>query len=77
MGAIDELLPKVMLDSGQIILVMCGAIVVTCCINPLFLVPLLVIAVVFFFIRRVYLKTSKNIKRLEGMSEYKNERTTL
>lgn len=69
MGAIDELLPKAMLDAGQIILTMFGAIVVACTVNPIFLVPLCIIAVVFFFIRRVYLKTSKNIKRLEGMSE--------
>lgn len=77
MGAIDELLPKAMLDAGQIILSMFGAIVVACVINPMFLVPLCVIAIVFFFIRRIYLKTSKNVKRLEGMSEYANERKGL
>ncbi|XP_001604413.2 multidrug resistance-associated protein 4 isoform X1 [Nasonia vitripennis] len=68
MGAIDELLPKAMLDAGQIILAMVGAIVVACAVNPIFLVPLCAIAIVFFFIRRVYLKTSKNVKRLEGMT---------
>lgn len=70
MGAIDELLPKAMLDSGQIILMMLGSLVVTCTVNPIFLVPIFFIASVFYWIRKVYLKTSKNIKRLEGMSEY-------
>ncbi|XP_034942268.1 probable multidrug resistance-associated protein lethal(2)03659 isoform X2 [Chelonus insularis] len=67
MGAIDELLPKALLDAGQIILMMCGSLVVVCVVNPVFLIPLFVIAFIFYCIRKVYLKTSKNIKRLEGM----------
>lgn len=57
-----------MLDATQIILVMFGAIVVTSIVNPIFLVPVVVMGVGFLFIRKVYLKTSKNIKRLEGIS---------
>lgn len=68
-GAIDELLPKSFLDATQIILSMCGSLVVTCTVNPIFLVPILIIAAIFYWIRKVYLKTSKNIKRLEGMSK--------
>lgn len=67
MGAIDELLPKAMLDAGQIILMMVGSLVVVCAINPIFLAPLAVIAFIFYWIRKVYLQTSKNVKRLEGM----------
>ena len=70
MGAIDELLPKAMLDAGQIILMMCGSLIVSCTVNPIFLVPIVFIGAIFYWIRRVYLKTSKNIKRLEGMSEF-------
>jgi ATP-binding cassette subfamily C (CFTR/MRP) protein 4 len=69
MGAIDELLPKAILDSAQIILMMFGSLIVVSIINPIFLVPIVLIASIFYWIRKVYLKTSKNIKRLEGMSK--------
>ncbi|XP_055606094.1 ATP-binding cassette sub-family C member 4-like [Uranotaenia lowii] len=68
MGSVDELLPKAILDASQIILSMIGTIVVTVVVNPMFLVPLAVLAVIFIYLRKVYLKTSKNIKRLEGIT---------
>lgn len=69
MGATDELLPKALLDAGQIILNMLGAIIVTSSVQPLFLIPVLLLGVLFMIIRKIYLKTSKNIKRLEGISK--------
>lgn len=68
-GAIDELLPKAMLDATQTILVSLGALIVSCIVNPILLAPIVVIFFIFYWIRKVYLKTSKNIKRLEGMSK--------
>lgn len=70
MGAIDELLPKSTLDAGQIILTMVGSLVVACTVNAMFLIPIVFLGCLFYWIRKVYLKTSTNIKRLEGMSEY-------
>ncbi|XP_014299326.1 ATP-binding cassette sub-family C member 4 isoform X1 [Microplitis demolitor] len=67
MGAIDELLPKALLDAGQITMMMVGSLMIICIIDPRFLVPLIIIAFIFYWIRKVYLKTSKNVKRLEGM----------
>ncbi|XP_043284228.1 ATP-binding cassette subfamily C member 4-like isoform X2 [Venturia canescens] len=68
LGALDELLPKATLDAGQIIMVMVGTLVVVCVVNPIFIIPIVVIAFIFYWIRKFYLKTSKNIKRLEGMT---------
>ncbi|XP_020296897.1 multidrug resistance-associated protein 4-like isoform X1 [Pseudomyrmex gracilis] len=68
MGAIDELLPKVILDACQMNLMMIGSLVVTCIINPIFLVPVIFISTIIYWIRKMYLKTSKNIKRLEGIA---------
>ncbi|XP_058446019.1 ATP-binding cassette sub-family C member 4-like [Malaya genurostris] len=68
MGSVDELLPKAILDASQIILSMIGTILVTVIVNPMLLVPLAFLAVIFIYLRRVYLKTSKNIKRLEGIT---------
>lgn len=56
-----------MLDATQVILNMIGSIVVTATVNPYFLIPLFVLGIFFVFIRKVFLKTSKNIKRLESI----------
>lgn len=68
MGSVDELLPKAILDATQIILSMIGTIVVTVVVNPMFLIPLAVLGIIFIYLRKIYLKTSKNIKRLEGIT---------
>lgn len=65
-GAMDEFLPKAMMDATQVILSMVGSVIVTAIINPIFLIPIGVMGFIFIFVRRVFLKTSKNIKRLEG-----------
>lgn len=77
MGAVDEYLPKSLLDATQIILNMCGAVIVASVVNPLFLIPIFVMGVVFVFTRRVYLKTSKAIKRLDGICKFSSEALTL
>lgn len=68
MGAIDELLPKAILDAGQICMMMFGSLAVSCIINPLFLIPIVFLGTAFYWIRKVFLRTSKNIKRMEGMT---------
>ncbi|KAL6254634.1 hypothetical protein P5V15_013941 [Pogonomyrmex californicus] len=67
-GAIDELLPKAILDAGQMYMMILGSLIVICVVNPIFLVPVIFISGMFYFIRKVYLKSSKNIKRLEGIA---------
>jgi ATP-binding cassette subfamily C (CFTR/MRP) protein 4 len=65
-GSLDEFLPKALLDAAQVLLTSIGVIIVTVLVNPIVLVPLAILFVFFVFIQRYYLKTSKNIKRLEG-----------
>lgn len=69
LGVIDELLPRVMLDAIQTNLNMIGAILLTAMVNPIFLVPISCIAIIFMIARNIYLRTSKNLKRLEGISK--------
>lgn len=69
-GCIDELLPKSILDAGQILLLMAGSLILVAIVKPYFLVPIALIAVVFMLLRIIFLKSSKNIKRLEGMSKF-------
>lgn len=72
MGAIDELLPKAVLDAGQIILMMAGSLVLVTIVNPYFLIIVGVTGIFFWMLRIIFLRSSKNIKRLEGMSKYQN-----
>lgn len=68
-GSVDEMLPRVLLDAIQTNLNMIGAIILPSIVNPIFIVPLSLISLLFLLARNVYLKTSKNIKRLEGISK--------
>lgn len=47
---------------------MCGAIILTAFVNPVVLIPLSMIMILFWLVRGVYLKTSKSLKRLESIS---------
>ncbi|XP_011877742.1 PREDICTED: probable multidrug resistance-associated protein lethal(2)03659 [Vollenhovia emeryi] len=67
-GATDEVLPKAILDAGQMIMVLFGSLIVVCVVNPIFVAPIVVVGGIFYWIRKVYLKTSKNVKRLEGIA---------
>lgn len=69
MGATDEYLPKALLDASQIILMTFGSIVICAIVNYLFLIPLSVLFLLFVLLRRAYLKTSKNVKRLESITK--------
>ncbi|KAJ8974858.1 hypothetical protein NQ317_001956 [Molorchus minor] len=67
MGAIDELLPAAMIDCLQIGLALLGIIIVVGIVNPWLMLPTCAIGVVFYLLRIFYLRTSRNIKRLEGL----------
>lgn len=75
MGVIDEMLPRVLLDAIQTNLNMTGAIILTAVVNPIAMLPIVCIGFVFAGARHIYLRTSKNIKRLEGISEPNNSQT--
>lgn len=66
-SGVDELLPKAILDAAQNILSMVGSIIVASVVNPYFLIPVAVLSVAFSIVRRVYLRTSKHVKRLEAV----------
>ncbi|XP_068992206.1 probable multidrug resistance-associated protein lethal(2)03659 isoform X2 [Neodiprion pinetum] len=68
MGAIDELLPKALLDAGQVIMLMIGSLIVASTVNAMFLIPVVIMGAIFAWIRKIYLRTSKNVKRLEGIN---------
>ncbi|CAG9837334.1 unnamed protein product [Diabrotica balteata] len=66
MGSIDELLPTALIDCLQIGLALLGIIVVVAVVTPFLMIPTVAIGIIFFFFRIFYLRTSRNIKRIEG-----------
>lgn len=69
-GVIDEYLSRTLLDSIHTNLYMVGSIFLAITVNPLFILPISMLSIVFLFLRKIYLKTSKNLKRLEGISKW-------
>lgn len=69
MGAIDEIMPRCMMEAIQIILVMCGILIVVVYVNPPMIVALSVAIILFGLIIKLYLRPSQDLKRLEGICE--------
>lgn len=70
MGAIDETMPRIMMEAIQIILVMCGILIVIIIVNPPMTIALLISAVLFALIMKLYLRPSQDLKRLEGICRF-------
>ncbi|KAF5286350.1 hypothetical protein FQR65_LT12644 [Abscondita terminalis] len=69
MGTIDELLPITILDTATIGLIVLGIIIVTSIVNAWLILPVVVIIIIFYYLRRVYIGTSRSIKRLDGVTK--------
>uniref|UniRef100_A0AAR5P3C7 Multidrug resistance-associated protein 4-like n=1 Tax=Dendroctonus ponderosae TaxID=77166 RepID=A0AAR5P3C7_DENPD len=66
MGAVDEALPKVVLETLQIFLIMLGILGMVFIKSPWMIIPAVVLGSIFWYARVVYLKSGQDIKRLEG-----------
>jgi len=71
MGAVDEMLPAAFIDCLQIGIALLGIIIVVATANVWLLIPTVLIGIVFYYMRIFYLATSRSVKRLEGISEYR------
>ncbi|XP_046989232.1 ATP-binding cassette sub-family C member 4-like isoform X1 [Schistocerca americana] len=69
MGAVDEILPKAVMDATQIIMSVLGSLVIAVAVNWVYLIPIIVMGFILWFVRKIYLRSSMNIKRLEGMTK--------
>ncbi|KAJ8933696.1 hypothetical protein NQ314_013862 [Rhamnusium bicolor] len=69
MGAIDEILPRVMWDAIQIILVMIGILINVGVSNPYIIIAMVILGGVFLKLRAWYIATAKDIKHLEGITK--------
>lgn len=67
MGAIDEYLPKAIMDFIQVALVMFGILILITIVNPILIASLVVVVIVNLMILKIYLRPSQDLKRLEGI----------
>ncbi|GJQ86164.1 hypothetical protein Trydic_g13443 [Trypoxylus dichotomus] len=68
-GAMDEILPTVLNDAIQTMLVMIGCIVMIAVTNYWMIIVMVVLAVVFALLRKSFLATAKSIKHLEAIAK--------
>ncbi|CAG0890313.1 unnamed protein product [Cyprideis torosa] len=67
-GNMDELLPSIGIDVIMIFLNIIGIVTVIAIVNTWILIPSAIVGMIFFYLRRFYLVTSRQVKRLEGIS---------
>ncbi|KAF5303186.1 hypothetical protein FQA39_LY10099 [Lamprigera yunnana] len=68
MGTIDEILPSIALDCIDVGLSILGSTIIICFVTPWMALASVVIFGIFYLMRIVYLQTSCNVKRLEGIT---------
>ncbi|XP_054637104.1 multidrug resistance-associated protein 4 isoform X2 [Dunckerocampus dactyliophorus] len=65
-GQLDSSMPWTIVDFIQVLLQILGVIAVAAGVIPWILVPVIPLLIVFLFLRRYFLQTSRDIKRLES-----------
>ncbi|XP_047408548.1 ATP-binding cassette sub-family C member 4 isoform X2 [Sciurus carolinensis] len=65
-GHMDDLLPLTFLDFIQTLLLVISVVSVAMAVIPWIAIPLVPLAIVFLFLRRYFLNTSRDVKRLES-----------
>ncbi|KAM3966701.1 LOW QUALITY PROTEIN: ATP-binding cassette subfamily C member 4-like [Aphomia sociella] len=69
MGALDEILPRALMDVLQIYSSLVGILVLNAIVLYWTLIPSLVLLFLFFIFVKIYLKTAQGVKRLEGTTK--------
>ncbi|GFS18862.1 multidrug resistance-associated protein 4 [Elysia marginata] len=65
-GHMDDLLPVTFFDFVQCSLLILGIVLVAGVVNPWVFIPTVPLGILFVYVRKYYLETSRSIKRLEG-----------
>ncbi|CAG9854513.1 unnamed protein product [Phyllotreta striolata] len=65
-GTVDEGLPAMLFMSTRTLLGMVGHLALVLYVNPYTLIIVAILTLIFSFVRHIYLRSSNNIKRLEG-----------
>lgn len=68
-GIIDEVLPSSILDATYEMMGVCGIFMIIIIVNPTMIAILLIGAILFGLIVKIYLRSAQDLKRLEGICE--------
>ncbi|XP_043470082.1 probable multidrug resistance-associated protein lethal(2)03659 isoform X2 [Leptopilina heterotoma] len=68
MGTVDRFLPASLVEVTKVGLLILAVSIICTISNPWLLIPIVVLAWIFYALKRVYLKTTRDIKRLEGIT---------
>lgn len=68
MGLMDDLLPICCFDFFEIFLNILGIFVIVASINVYIIISTVLLTIIFILLRKVYLETARDIKRLEGIT---------
>uniref|UniRef100_A0A0U9HSG5 Putative ABCC protein n=1 Tax=Chrysomela populi TaxID=154003 RepID=A0A0U9HSG5_CHRPP len=69
LGTIDEYIPSIIIDVIEILLLLIGVIVLSSLVEPWLIVPSAVLIIIFYFVRVIYIKTSRCVKRIEAITK--------
>ncbi|XP_070149137.1 ATP-binding cassette sub-family C member 4 [Polyergus mexicanus] len=68
-GAIDELLPVIILEALQMSSVIIAILIMVSILNHWMIIPIVIMCILFLLITKFYLRTAQSVKRLEGISK--------
>eukprot|EP00889_Picochlorum_renovo_P005611 jgi/Picre1/32641/NNA_007987.t1 len=68
LGTVDEQLPKVSFDAAQAFMMVFGALILLCVVIPVILPIFVPLILIFMYVQRRYLLTSREVKRFEAVS---------
>lgn len=68
MGTVDTLLPTVAIDTTQLLLYSLASVILIAVVNYWLLIPTIVVGAMAYGLKKFCLLTSRNIKRLEGVT---------
>ncbi|KAJ6646818.1 putative multidrug resistance-associated protein lethal [Pseudolycoriella hygida] len=65
---VDSVLPNIMFDILEFCLQYLAIVMITAIVNPWLLIPAAIMSLMFYFIRKLFIKTGRSFKRIEAMS---------
>ncbi|XP_044728783.1 ATP-binding cassette subfamily C member 4-like [Chrysoperla carnea] len=69
MGAVDEILPKSFMHTWHVISVLIGIGTLISIVNPILLIPTIILILLIIKTQDIYMMTAQDIKRLEGITK--------
>lgn len=70
-GSIDETLPNCISEAVQLMSDLLGILIIVICLNRAMIIVVLVIGLLCSLILKLYLRASQDLKRLEGICEFR------